>query len=241
MGHVEDSSYAPTTDLHAGGANSQATVGCLLAAEQTSSFNSSPDGRALNPLKLQAEIITFSQGAQTLLPICKGWFLVTNRNQSAKSPWLHLDQTLWMWICHLSLITACRWTLHTILCYQDLPGTRSYHSMCVCLPVLGILSALMALPSASPPSFGQKYSTAGQNTEAGNSSRGPSPDSSPALRVSSVNTGGICRQSVQAPCLHFVYQDIVKDRTEIQKTLCPSTEKIDVFFSFKEKSGVRLV
>lgn len=72
MGHVEDSSYAPTTDLHAGGANSQATVGCLLAAEQTSSFNSSPDGRALNPLKLQAEIITFSQGAQTLLPICKG-------------------------------------------------------------------------------------------------------------------------------------------------------------------------
>lgn len=49
------------------------------------------------------------------------------------------------------------------------------------------------------------------------------------------------RQSVQAPCLHFLYKDIVKDRTETQKTLCPSTEKIDGFFSFKEKSGVRLV
>lgn len=156
---------------------------------------------------------------------------------------MYLDQTLWVWICDLCLITACHWTLHTIPFCQDLSGTRSYHSMCVCLPVWGILPALMALPSASPPSFGQKYSMAGWAEHRIRETAAGALHLTPALlsecHLSTWEESA--RQSVQAPCLHFLYKDIVKDRTETQKTLCPSTEKIDGFFSFKEKSGVRLV
>lgn len=123
------------------------------------------------------------------------------------------------------------WTLHTIPCCQDLSGTRSYHSMCVsaCFGYFGCFDGSAICIS---PSFGQKYSMAGlEQRIRGTAARGPLHLTPALLSECHLSTQEeSARQSVQAPCLHFVYKDIVKDRTKTQKTLCPSTEKIEVLF-----------
>lgn len=129
-GPWEDSSNCfYTTDLQPGGAHSQVTRGSLLASWAAWPLQLLPSG--------SPDPCTCHHTHHNIFPghpgLCCPFFM--SRNQNANSLLTSGPEILCVWTCHLSIIISSCWTLPTIPCCQDLPGTRSYHSPCVCVCV----------------------------------------------------------------------------------------------------------
>lgn len=206
----------------------------------TSSFNGSPDGRALNPGNAgQHRIITFFQGAQTLSPICKGWFFAeaeTKVQLSLVQMWTRLQSVDLPFVRNNCMSLDCIPFVSGSF-WNQIFAIIQCACVCLCFGYFGCFDG--SAICISPKFWSQKYSAIGLEQENQEQQHGSLPLTPALLSECHLSTQENRPDNQSKLRVSILCKRYCKGQDQNTKhSYFQYRENRGVFFSFfKEKSG----